>query len=403
MELREYCENGWRGKPPVVMFAGGGTGGHLAPGLAAAEALSELAPGLQCVFLLTGRPGEGIFGRELSAFHVERLRPIQWRGALQKVRFVAGLLPQVERVTGLLGRYRPCVVVALGGCSCVIPAAAARLANVPLVVLESNAIPGKVVKVLAPLADSVCLQWGYAAKRLRARRAHVTGNPVRHSCLAGSRKAALKRFALSPVRRTLLVMGGSQGALPLNRILLAALESPSGGLLRDRGIQILHLTGSGHLPEALAARVPSGLTYRPMPFLECMGDAYAVADLVLARAGGSTLAELTVNGLPGVLVPYPYASDGHQMANACVLVHAGAAVCIQQHQLTPERLAALIARLMADGERLERMSAAARAVARSDAGFRVASEIARLGRLKPRAGTGRRGRAKAFSVLPRAA
>jgi UDP-N-acetylglucosamine--N-acetylmuramyl-(pentapeptide) pyrophosphoryl-undecaprenol N-acetylglucosamine transferase len=246
-------------------------------------------------------------------------------------------------------------------------------------VFESNAIPGRVVRLLAPFVDCVQLQWPIAARRLRARRVLISGNPVRPDVLQHDRRSARIRLGLYPDRCTLLAMGGSQGALALNEALVQALRTSSEeGLLLPHGLQVLHLTGSEHLEEVQRQSLPPGLRYRTRAFLSRMQDAYAAADLVLARAGGATLAELTASALPSILVPYPYATENHQAANAAVLAEAGAAVVLSQRKLTPRKLGKLIAGLVNHPDRRQAMAARARALGRPDAASVVAAELASM-------------------------
>jgi len=371
------------GRPPRVIFAGGGTGGHLMPGVASAEALCELAPGARCLFLGTGRDAKAPYRRALDGFEVCRIPAARWRGgALQKFRFAAVSVAALGCALEVLTSFRPQVVVGLGGYGCVVPLLAARFLRIPAILFESNAVAGEVVRRLAPLVDCVQLQWAVAARGLRARRFLVKGNPVRARILGVQRERALLRFGFSSRRCTLLALGGSQGALPLNRVLLEALDRLP---LPVEKLQVLHLTGKEHLEQARNFPVPQGLGYRAIGYLDEMEDAYAAADFVLSRAGGSTLAELTALGLPSLLVPYPYATEGHQMANARVLTDAGAAICIEESHLSAGLLASLIAELARNPDTLRRMSERARQIGRPAAARAVALEILGLARCTPHA------------------
>jgi UDP-N-acetylglucosamine--N-acetylmuramyl-(pentapeptide) pyrophosphoryl-undecaprenol N-acetylglucosamine transferase len=280
------------------------------------------------------------------------------------------------RVLHIVRRFRPHVVVGLGGHNCVVPALMGRLLGICTMLFESNAIAGRAVRLLAPLADCVALQWARAAAGLRAQRLLLAGNPVRARLFGVPREAARRRLGLAPGKQTLLVMGGSQGALALNQVLHAALES-----VRARGIdlQVVHLTGVAHLPAALEWREAGrSRSYRPIGFTDQMEDAYGAADFVVARAGGSTLAELTALGLPAILVPYPHHADGHQQANAAVLAEAGAALTIQQSELNEARLAAAVATLAVDERVRRRMAECALRMGKPEAALVVASELAAM-------------------------
>jgi len=367
-----------------VIFAGGGTGGHIMPGAATAEALHALLPGARCLFLATDRGSERQCRRALAGFEVLEMPAARWEGLAQKARFAATAPLALVRCVEVLRGFRPHVVVGLGGYSSVLPVLAARALGLRTMLFESNAIPGRVVRALAPLVDCVQVQWSATGRCLRARRVTVTGNPIRDGVLRSDRAAARARLGLAPARCTLLVMGGSQGALALNRLALGALrrmgERPD--MLPQGGMQVLHLTGPAHLEEVLRSDAPCGMVYRPVGFLHEMEDAYAAADFVVARAGGSSLAELTAAGLPAVLVPFPFAADDHQTANAAVLAEAGAAVAIAQSRLTADTLAALISDIARNAERRAKMAECSRSMGRPDAARAVAAEIAALANFK---------------------
>ncbi|MFW5923433.1 MAG: UDP-N-acetylglucosamine--N-acetylmuramyl-(pentapeptide) pyrophosphoryl-undecaprenol N-acetylglucosamine transferase [Planctomycetota bacterium] len=368
---------------PHILFAGGGTAGHLMPGAAVARALQRTDSGAECLFLTTGRDAERICAEELEGFRSVPVPAARWKGVVQKLRFCLTAPAAAGRTFDIVRDFGPDMVVGLGGYSCICPTLTARGMGCRTMVFESNAIPGRVTRLLAPLVDAVQLQWAEAARHMRACRCLVTGNPVRERVLDADRAAALREFGLDTDRLTVLVMGGSQGALPLNRMLRRALT-----VLRERppaeksNLQILHITGPNHLEEARKIRVPSALIYRPLALTPAMGRVYAASDVAFCRAGGSSLAELTAVGLPSLLVPLPHARDDHQKANAAVLEREGAAKCLSQDELTPGRLARLIVEL---GDRpgwLRQMGEEAHRIGRPDAARKVARHILAMARLK---------------------
>jgi UDP-N-acetylglucosamine--N-acetylmuramyl-(pentapeptide) pyrophosphoryl-undecaprenol N-acetylglucosamine transferase len=236
----------------------------------------------------------------------------------------------------------------------------------------ADTVPGRLVRLLAPLADRVFLQWHAAARRLVVRHPRVTGIPVRAELFDADRPTARRRLGLREDVCTLLALGGSQGALALNRTLEGALRRLEGDL------QVVHLTGVDHLPDALASPLNEARWYRPIGFLPRMGDAYAAADFVLSRAGASTLAELTALGLPSILVPYPHHADRHQYVNANLLRRAGAALVLKQAQMDDRRLLGVIRRLADDADLRARMGRNARRLGRPLAARAVACELAAL-------------------------
>lgn len=359
-----------------VVFAGGGTGGHLMPAAATAAELVRMLPGARVMFMTTRRKAEKRCAHALADFESVRVPATPWARIGDKVRFPLKSLQAAERVLGTLKRLRPHVVVGLGASDSVVPILTARALGMKTAVFEANVVPGLAVRLLAPVADCVVLQYEHAGRSLHARRIAELGNPVRTGLFGIDRRTARRRLGLNPDATTLLAMGGSQGALKLNAALFGAMK-----LLADSGtdLQVLHLTGVDHLPDALARAEQDGLVgYRPVGFMERMEDAYAAADFVLARAGASTLAELTALGLPSILVPYPYSAGNHQELNADVLADAGAAIKVDQRDLTEWVLADAIAKLA--GNRIFRGRAAfsARRLGKPQAAEKVAGLLATI-------------------------
>ena len=351
----------------LVLVAGGGTGGHLYPGLALADVL--VADGLRVGFVGTAT---GIEARVVpETGHPLHLLPARQLRGGGPGRAVVGALAAVGSVGGalkLLRRVRHGLVVGVGGYASVAVVVAAALARVPALLMEQNAIPGAANRLLARVARRVCVGFAESAAYLPAGRAVHTGNPVRAEVL---RAAARTPHA----RPGLLVFGGSAGARHLNQAVLEALR-----LLgpRARTLEIAHQTGAADMDTVRAGYEALGLTARVAPFIADMGAAYARADLVVARAGAMSCAEITAVGLPSILVPYPWAADDHQRRNAEVLVAAGAAEVILDRELTGERLAVSLGALLDDGGRRAAMAAAASALGRPDAAARVAAECRAL-------------------------
>jgi UDP-N-acetylglucosamine--N-acetylmuramyl-(pentapeptide) pyrophosphoryl-undecaprenol N-acetylglucosamine transferase len=286
--------------------------------------------------------------------------------------------------------------VVFGGYVSVPLALAARRTGTPLVVHEQNAVPGLANRLAARWARAVAVTVPASARRFRrAREVVVTGNPVRPGLRAArdaaGRAEALAAFGLDPGRRTLLVFGGSQGARRIN----AAVVASAPRWTEPGRVQILHASGRGEHPavqaawDAALASVPagdhrggtgagSGPLVRCVDFLDRMDLAYAAADVVLARAGASTLAELTALGLPSVLVPYPFATDDHQSANARALAEAGGALMIPDAELDADRLVAACELLLADEQRRAAMAANALACGRPDAAEALAGLVLRV-------------------------
>ncbi len=348
-----------------IAIAGGGTGGHLFPGLALADAL--VARGVQVTFVGTAA---GIEARVVPAagYPLRLLPGRQLRGG-GVARAVAGLASTAGgtlRALALLGELGPRLVVGVGGYASVAVVIAAALRRIPSVLLEQNVLPGAANRVLARIARRVCVGFAESIALLPPGRAVHTGNPVR---------ADLIRPRPARARPGLLVFGGSAGAHRLNQAMLDALAALGPALAH---LDVTHQTGAADLEAVRRAYAARGLAARVEPFIADMGAAYAAADLVVARAGATTCAELTAVGLPAILVPYPYATDDHQRRNAEVLVQAGAAEMILDTELHGERLAAALRSLLGDAGKRAAMAARARALGRPDAAERVADECLRL-------------------------
>lgn len=350
---------------PHLVIAGGGTGGHLFPGIALAE--TWVGRGGRVTFVGTSA---GIEVRAVPAagFPLRLVPGAQVRGGgpVRVVRGIAATAAGVARALGLLGELRPDLVVGVGGYASVPLVLAARLRRTPIVLLEQNTVPGVASRTLGRVADRVCLGFAEAAPCFPAGRAEHTGNPVRAAVLATP--ARTDRSAPG-----LLVFGGSQGAKRLNDAMLDAVER-LGALVK--GIVLRHQTGTADAERVASGYARLGVAADVAAFVTDMGSAYAAADLVVARSGAMSCAEITARGLPAILVPYPHAADDHQRKNAEVLVRAGAARMILDRDLDGATLAGALAPLFADAVVRERMASAARAAGRPDAAARVADVCA---------------------------
>jgi len=368
---------------PTVLLTGGGTGGHVNPALAVAEALRDR--GVRVVFVGTAAglearlvPAAGFALRTVPA------RPLRGQGAAAR----AGAATDVVRAAGQVARLARAeharAALTFGGYTAGPLAAGARLSRTPLVVHEQNAVPGLANRLAARWATAVAVSMPGIAERFpRPSRVVLTGNPIRGDLTEGrlpDRTPAAVRLGLDPRRRTLLVFGGSQGARRLNDAVLAATDSwPD-----PAGLQVLHAAGerdADRVEAAWRSRDRRGLHVVTHRYLASMADAYAAADVVVCRAGASTVAELTAVGLPAVLVPYPHAAADEQTANARAIAEAGGAVHVADDALDGQRLVAEVAPLLADPQRRAAMRAAARELGRPDAAAAVAELVLAAGGL----------------------
>lgn len=359
--------------PKRLIFAGGGTGGHLFPALAIAEAVQRVAPEIDITFIGT----RGRIEARVVPAHGFSFIPIWISGFRRRLTFDTLLFPLKLTVALLqslvvLMRLRPAVVIGTGGYVCGPPVFVAALLGIPTLLQEQNSYPGITTRLLARWVREVHI--AYEGTRQYLHKDHgvyLSGNPIRAMVGSVERSESLRRLGLQSSRKTVLVVGGSQGAVSINNALLAAPD-----LLGRSDVQVLWLTGASELERVQQgiATVGAGDGVHLHGFLEDMAAAYAVADLVVCRAGASTLAEILCAGLPSILVPYPHAAADHQTLNARTIADAGAAVMIPDAE-AQGRLGTEIREILARPERRAAMSVAARTLALPNAARTVADAV----------------------------
>ncbi len=367
---------------PLIVFAGGGTGGHLFPAVAVAEELADIAPEVEVEFLVTDRPiDEQILNKRGWSLVQQPVRPLSLRPWRWPV-FWWGWRRSVRLANKRMRTRRPAVVVGTGGYGAGPAIHAGHQLGIPTALINPDVKPGRANRHLGSMTDGVFCQWEASAKSFPYIPLVVaTGCPVRRAFLTGDRSAACEVFGLDPAKQTLLITGASQGARTVNRAMVALLGDLAG--LQGRW-QVLHLTGRLDFDEvrrAYAGRLQAAVI---LPFTDQMAEAIQAADLVVSRAGASTLAELTAVGRPSLLLPYPYHRDMHQAANAAVLAEAGAAVALEDRiepDANAEQLRPLLLELLTYPERLARMSLAAKRIGRPDAAVTVARHLLEMGEL----------------------
>ena len=378
---------GGPGRKVWAVVAGGGTGGHAVPAVAIGRALVERGHPPGSIRFVGSRRGIEARLAPAAGFEITLLpgRGIARRLSWSNVGAVAGLGAAVFRATWLLFRLRPAVVISVGGYASVACSAAAVLLRIPLVVAEQNAVPGLANRLAARFARACAVSFPGTPMP----RAVLTGNPVRREILAADRTptgmmAARHAFGLPGDYKVIAVAGGSLGARRINDATLELVRA-----WKDRrGIAIRHVVGerdfeavlasagglvqpSGYDPAA-RSQSAEGLIYQVVGFEDRMDLLLSAADVAVQRAGASTIAEVTVVGVPSLLVPLPGAPGDHQTLNATRLVDAGAAVMVADAQLNGDRLAVELEALLDDPQRLDVMSRAARSLAFPEAADSVA-------------------------------
>ena len=362
-------------KPLRIVVAGGGTGGHLYPGIAVARELLRREPDAQISFAGTAR---GIESRVIprEGFPLDVLRSVGLRGAsaLAYARGLALIPLGLADAWRILSRRKPDVVIGVGGYSSGPVVLAAVLRRIPTLLLEQNAVPGLTNRSLAHLVDAAAVTFEETVAYF-GRRGFVTGNPVRAEFL--DERAEPDETSAARGAPRVLIFGGSQGAHAIN---MAMVEAAPKLAAHRGGLAITHQTGERDLALVRDEYRRAGLEARVEPFLFTMDREIKRADLVVSRAGATTLAELTAAGKPAVLIPLPTAADDHQRKNAEVLARAGAAEVIDQRTLTGGQLADRIFALAADAARRNAMGRAARTLARPDAARAIADRVLALAR-----------------------
>ncbi|HYE76678.1 MAG TPA: UDP-N-acetylglucosamine--N-acetylmuramyl-(pentapeptide) pyrophosphoryl-undecaprenol N-acetylglucosamine transferase, partial [bacterium] len=345
--LPQLNPNVWAGK--TVVFAGGGTAGHLMPGLAILELWKEVLPEPPQVHWIgspnrieaTLIPERGIpfhpldityFRRSLSPQATRQNLSVAWRLATGRTFRDAEVI---------LRRVGAELVISLGSFVGGPVVVAAHHAAIPSVLMAMDAVIGRGHRWSAPVADAICASTEAGMEQLARYKGkiYLTGTPVRPSLFRGDAVAARFEFGITAKRPTLLVVGGSQGARAINNVVPAlwqALNGPEGP-----GLNILHQAGEAGAKETVPP-AGSGGSYAVRPFIANMANAYALADLVLCRAGANTLAEVAALGKPSILVPFAESAEGHQLANARAMAEQGMAICVTEDELSAGRLAGVI-------------------------------------------------------------
>jgi UDP-N-acetylglucosamine--N-acetylmuramyl-(pentapeptide) pyrophosphoryl-undecaprenol N-acetylglucosamine transferase len=374
---------------PLIVFAGGGTGGHLYPALAVAEALRQKIPRVRFLFFGTQRPidkqilgsqrknqSQDDFSLVQQSLPALARAPWRWPAIYQGFRSSTRLCRERFEV------HRPVVVIGTGGLGSVPAVREASRMGIHTALLNPDALPGRANRYLARISNSVFVQWDEASAQFPSPvNVMVTGCPVRSSFNVATREDGLARFGLSQSRKTLLITGASQGARTVNEAVVANLDFLAG----LSGWQVLHLTGHSEFEEVKAAyaRLGSKMDGRAtvLAYTDHLSDALSAADLVVARAGASSLAEITAMGRASILMPYPHHKDLHQLANARCLVRSSAARIVHDKidaRINGPALRLVLEQLINDDEGRGAMAAAAKRLGRGQAAAQIADYVVEL-------------------------
>ena len=348
-----------------VIIAGGGTGGHLFPGIAVAREIQRRDAGSKILFVGAQQgietrivPKEGFELRTLPVGGIKGL------GVARKVRNLIGMVNGVFKARTILREVNPDVVIGVGGYASFPMLSAAIMAGYPRVVMEQNAIPGLANRVLGKWVDFAAVT-DARTQSYFGTRAVVTGNPVRPEF-----KSIPPRQHTPPY--TILVFGGSQGAQSINRAVVESLDSLADW--KDR-LLFVHQTGERQVEEVQRAYAQKGFSADVRPFFNNFHEQYVAADLIVSRSGATTVAEIKAAGRAAILIPFPFATDDHQTKNARAMVEEKAAVLITSSDLSGKRLADTIREMLGDAKRLEEIETNARRIAILDAEQRIVNLV----------------------------
>ncbi len=350
-----------------VMLTGGGTGGHIYPALSIAGRLKEREPRAELLFVGTAEGMEAsLVPRAGVPFAAIAARGLVGKSPLEALRGGLATLRGLGQALAVVRHFRPHVVVGTGGYASGPVALAAVASRIPLVLQEQNAVPGVTNRVLSRFASLVAVAYEESRPWFPPKaRLVVTGNPVRPEVIRADRAQARRELGIPDGCHFVLVFMGSRGSATVN----AAVADILPALARRPGVMVLFATGTAHFERVMGrlAGADLGPMVRVVPYLYDVVPPLAAADLVVARAGAITLAEVTARGLPSILIPSPYVTHNHQERNARVLEARGAAWVIKERDLSPGRLLDAITGLLADPEALARMGARSRELGRPEA------------------------------------
>ncbi|MCD4784726.1 MAG: undecaprenyldiphospho-muramoylpentapeptide beta-N-acetylglucosaminyltransferase [Candidatus Eremiobacteraeota bacterium] len=359
-----------------IIITGGGTGGHIYPAIAVAQEIKKRRQNIEIIFIGTQK---GIEAKAVPAagFPIKHINAAPMSSKpLKLLKFMFGNSTGLLQAVSILISQKPVLVIGSGGYVSAPVIAAASILGIPTILLEQNVLPGKTNRFLSKFAQKVLISFEESKKYLPQGKAVLTGNPIRREIIERNKEEALSRLNLSPDKFTLLITGASQGARSINEAVVKSLP-----VWKDREWQIIHLVGRKNFEDVKKATDPilpelKG-EYRCVDYTEDMASVYAVADLVAARAGASTLAEITAVGIASILIPYPYAADNHQEKNARCVEKCGGSIVIMDGDVR-EKLADEVMKLAQDSEKRQSMANCSKEIGKPEALESIMGEIDEL-------------------------
>jgi UDP-N-acetylglucosamine--N-acetylmuramyl-(pentapeptide) pyrophosphoryl-undecaprenol N-acetylglucosamine transferase len=351
-----------------AIIAGGGTGGHLFPGIAIAREIAKRFAPTEILFVVGRRRGESeILARYGYAAESIDIEGLQGRGWKKGIGVLIKIPKSFFQSAKIIRTFSPSLVLGVGGYSSGPFCLTARILGVPTAIHEQNSYPGLTNRLLCRFVDRVFISFDESRRFFSTRSVYLTGNPVREEFFQKARAASAEDEGFS-----ILVVGGSQGARAINEVVVEALKCLN---KQGKHPSVIHQTGKADYERVLEGYYARGLDGNVVPFIEDMAEAYDRADLVVSRAGATTVFELAAVGKPSILIPYPHAANQHQTSNARALVEVGGARMIHQSDLDPESLAHMFAEYMRHPETLKEMGTRAKKIARSDSASLIVDHL----------------------------
>ena len=357
-----------------LMLTGGGTGGHLFPAVATAQQFQKQFPNTEVLFVGTNRKVDtgslknyGFASRTIDCYGIKGKNPYQL------LKAIVTLPRAYMQALKVIKEFKPDVIVGVGGYVTGPVISAAKSMGIPAVIHEQNSVPGLANRKLGAIVDTICLSLPGSGTQFNQGKVVYTGNPVRSDILelACQKKETDAKKKTGAKKKTILILGGSQGAQAINNLFPKVVGTLSGEVIKE--LKIIHQTGDKDVEGVRRAYDIINIEAQVEPFFTNMASVYSQADLVVSRAGATTLAEISVLGIPAILIPYPYAADNHQEKNGDYYVQGGGAIQFIQKSLTAEKLGSALAPLLSDPEKLKKMSVAMKKLSFPDAAEQIVS------------------------------
>ena len=358
------------------LISGGGTGGHIFPAISIANALKQIDP--HCEVLFIGAEGHMEMERVPAAgYNIEGLKVegLDRQHLLRNFKVICNLLSSLPKARRIIKNFKPDVAVGVGGYASAAALLVAKSMNIPIVLQEQNGFAGVANKLLAKKAEKICVAYSGMERFFPADKIILTGNPIRQNLFNPEldKNEAYAAFGFKNNIPTLLVMGGSLGAMTINNGMIKGLKQ-----FAQAGVQVIWQTGKRYFADAKKAFDNNPCSnVLVTDFISRMDYAYVIADVVVARAGASTISELTFLGKPSILIPSPNVAEDHQTHNAMALANQNAAICLPDKE-AEEKLALLAINLLLDDERKSSIAENSKKMAQNDSALRIANEIVKL-------------------------